>query len=146
MKALFLLFAFLLIPSSTIGSEQLPATPNIEIITAEELKSKLLKHELVTIFDVRNSDAYSTSNDRIKGAIHVKTRRLKYRLGLEPLKGIPKDRTVVTYCSCPHDESAINAAKVLLDAGFTQVRALKGGWQEWLKVKGPIEARPRGTN
>src|SRR5262249_37446874 len=147
------LFAFLLMPALLAGSPpspptslQLAAAPNIESITAEELKSKLLKNELVTILDVRNSDAYSTSADRIKGAIHVKTRRLKYRLGMQPLKGIPRDRTVVTYCSCPHDESALNAAKILMDAGFTQVRALRGGWQEWMKVKGPTEPRPKGVN
>jgi rhodanese-related sulfurtransferase len=144
-RALFFSFVFLLIVASPARA-QLTAAPNIESITAEELKAKILKNEQVTIFDVRNSEAYSTSNDRIKGAIHVKTRRLKYRLGMEPLKGIPKDRTIITYCSCPHDESAINAAKVLMEAGFTQVRTLKGGWQEWLKVKGPIEARPKGTN
>jgi rhodanese-related sulfurtransferase len=78
----------------------------------------------------------------IKGSIHVKLRRLKYRLGFSPLKDIPKDREVVTYCACPADESALSAAEILMDSGFKKVRALKGGWQEWLKISGQVEKRP----
>ena len=117
--------------------------PQIALITADELKAKLARNEPVAIIDVRATSTYAESDTKIKGAIHVKLRRLKYRLGFSPLKDIPRNREVVTYCACPADESALSAAQVLQESGFTRVRALKGGWYEWLKVNGQVEARPK---
>jgi len=117
--------------------------PQIERITAEELKSKLARKKPLTIIDVRASNAYITSDQKIKGAIRVKLRRLKYRLSLPPLKDIPRDREVITYCACSHEETSIRAAQLLLAAGFKNVRALKGGWDAWLKADGQLETKPR---
>ena len=119
-------------------------TYNIELITVSELKTKLVANEPVVIIDVRSAQSYANSDSKIKGAIHVNVRKLKYRLGFPPLKDAPKDREVVTYRSCPSEESAIKAAQVLLESGFKRVRALKGGWPEWKKASGPTEPRPRG--
>ena len=115
-------------------------SPQIEFITAEQLKTKLAKNQPVTIIDVRSTNGLLDSDSRIKGAFHVKLRRLRSRLALPPLKDIPRDREIVTYCACPNDESSIHAAQVLLDAGFKRVRALKGGWVGWKKAKGQIES------
>jgi len=65
----------------------------------EELKAKVAGNEPVTIIDVRATDAYIGSDNKIKGAIRVKLRRLKARLALAPLKDVPHDREVVTYCA-----------------------------------------------
>jgi rhodanese-related sulfurtransferase len=113
----------------------------IPVIAAEELKTRVEKGEAITIIDVRSTNSYVESRDRIKGAIHVKVRRLRSRLNFAPLKDIPRSREVVTYCSCPADEASIEAAKILMDAGFKRVRVLKGGWRVWLKANGPIEPR-----
>jgi len=116
-------------------------TPAVDMITADELKAKLNGNQPVTIIDVRNAEAYSAASTTIKGAIHYKTRKLKYRLNYPPLKGLPKDREIVTYCSCPKDEASIAAAQILLASGFKRVRVLQGGWQEWIRVNGPVEPR-----
>jgi rhodanese-related sulfurtransferase len=115
--------------------------PAIATITAEELKAKLNNNEAVTIIDVRGAEGYAASNTTIKGAFHFKTRRIKSRLKFAPLKDLPKDREIVTYCACPADESSISAAETLQEAGFTRVRVLKGGWNEWLKAKGPLQPK-----
>ena len=120
-----------------------PKSAAVEFIAAEELKSKISKNERVTVIDVRSTDGYTGSDNKIKGAIHVKLRRLKYRLAFPPLKNVPRDAEVITYCACPSDESSVRAAQVLLDAGFKRVRVLKGGWQEWQKVGGQVEPRPK---
>jgi rhodanese-related sulfurtransferase len=117
--------------------------PQVERITTEELKAKLAGKKPLTIIDVRASNAYISSDQKIKGAIRVKLRRLKSRLSLPPLKDLPRDREVVTYCACPHEETSIRAAQVLLAAGFKHVRALKGGWDAWLKVDGQLETKPK---
>src|SRR5215813_7602237 len=135
----FLLPIFIVVGLSALTIQA--QTPAVDMITADELKAKLTGNQPVTIIDVRGSEAYSAATTTIKGAIHYKTRKLKYRLAYPPLKNLPKDREIVTYCSCPKDESSIAAAQILLASGFKRVRVLQGGWQEWLKVNGPVEPR-----
>jgi len=116
----------------------------IEFITAEELKAHIAKNQPVTIIDVRSTGGLGNDERKIKGAIHVKLRRLKSRLGFSPLKDAPRDREVVTYCACPSDEASIRAAQVLLQAGFKRVRVLKGGWVVWQKANGQMETAAKG--
>ena len=115
-----------------------------DFITAEELKAKLSKNEPVMIIDVRSANSLIADN-KIKGAYYVKLRRLKYRLSFPPLRDVPRDRAVVTYCACPNDEASVRAAQILRDSGFKHVRVLKGGWVVWKKVNGQIEPMPRGS-
>lgn len=120
-----------------------PKAPAVNFITAEELKRKISKNEPLTIIDVRSSGAFSESEDKIKGAIRVKLRKLKSRLAVPPLKNVPHDREVITYCACSSDEASIRAAQILSESGFKRVRALQNGWQGWLQAKGPLEPRAR---
>ena len=117
--------------------------PEVEWITVEVLKAKLAKNEAVTIVDLRAVDSFEQSDNTIKGAIHMKARRLRYRLSFTPFKELPRDREIVTYCACPSDEIAIRAFQVFREAGFKRVRVLKGGWQAWLKAGGPLELKPK---
>ena len=111
----------------------------IQFITADELKTRVAKNEPVTIIDVRGSSTMLDNDNKIKGAIYVKLRKLRSRLGLPPLKDVPRNREVVTYCACPNDESSIRAAQTLLQSGFNRVRVLKGGWLAWKKANGQVE-------
>jgi rhodanese-related sulfurtransferase len=125
------------------SSEPQGARP-IEFITAEELKARLENNEPITVLDVRASGDIATSENKIKGALHVKLRRLKYRLALPPLNSVARNSPVVLYCACPNDEAAIRGAEILLDSGFKRVYALKGGWLAWKRSRGQTESRPRG--
>ena len=116
----------------------------VDLITVDELKSKFSANETVLILDVRSSESYANSRNKIKGAFHFNVRKLKFRLRFPPLKDVPKNQPVVTYCACPSEEAAIQAAQVLLENGFTNVKALKGGWVGWQKANGPVE--PRAMN
>jgi rhodanese-related sulfurtransferase len=113
------------------------------MITAEELKTKIAKNEQVTVIDVRSSEGFSNSTTTLKGSLHFKVRKLKGRLNFPPLKDLPRNREIVTYCACPKDEASIAAAQILQAAGFTRVRVLQGGWHEWLRVNGPVQPRTR---
>ena len=119
------------------GAQQNSA--EIQFITADELKTRIAKNELVTIIDVRGSSTMLDNDNKIKGAVYVKLRKLKSRLLLPPLKDVPRNREVVTYCACPNDESSVSAAQVLLESGFKRVLVLKGGWLMWRKANGPVE-------
>ncbi len=116
---------------------------NVAMISADELKTKVTSNHPVTIIDVRSSEGYAASSTTVKGALHFKVRKLKSRLTYPPLKDLPKDREIVTYCACPKDQSSIAAAQILQAAGFKRVKVLQGGWQEWLRVSGPVEPRAK---
>ena len=122
---------------------QAQADPAVQMISAEELKAKVAANQPVTLIDVRSSEGYANSNNTMKGSIHFKLRKLKSRLAFPPLKDLPKDREIVTYCACPNDESSIEAAQILQASGFKRVSVLKGGWQSWLKANGPVEPRTK---
>ncbi len=111
----------------------------VQFVSAEELKAKIAKNEPVAIIDVRATSGLAEADNKIKGAVYVKLRRLKSRLMMPPLKDVPRNREVVTDCACPNDEASIRAAEVLQSAGFSRVRVLKGGWVGWKKMKGQVE-------
>lgn len=113
----------------------------IEMTTAEELKTKVAANAPLTIIDVRSSEGYAASSTTIKGAMHFKLRKLKARLTFAPLKDLPRDREIITYCACPKDQASISAAQILKANGFKHVRVLQGGWHEWLKANGPVEPK-----
>jgi rhodanese-related sulfurtransferase len=118
--------------------------PEVAFITAEELKTKMASNAPVTVLDFRGSEGYAASTTTIQGALHFNVRKLKHRLSFAPLKDLPRDREIVTYCACPKDQSSISAAQILQASGFTRVRVLQGGWQEWLKVNGPVQPKAKG--
>jgi rhodanese-related sulfurtransferase len=136
-----LLIFVALLSSALVADAQLPAP--VSRITVDELKAKLERNESVTIIDVRSPEGFANSSTTVKGSIHFKLRKLKSRLRYAPLKDLPRNSEIVTYCACPNDESSITAAQILLDSGFTRVRVLQGGWSEWGKAKGPVQPRTR---
>jgi len=115
----------------------------VSMITAEDLKAKLARNEPVTIIDVRSSEGFAGSSTTVKGSVHFKLRKLKSRLRFPPLKDLPRDSEIVTYCACPKDEASITAAQILQASGFTRVRVLQGGWHEWIKANGPVQPRAK---
>ena len=127
----------------TAIAAQAQADPPVQMISAEELKTKVAANQPITLIDVRSSQGYANSSNTMKGAIHFKLRKLKSRLAFPPLKDSPKDREIVTYCACPNDEASIEAAQILQASGFKRVSVLKGGWQGWLKANGPVEPRTK---
>jgi rhodanese-related sulfurtransferase len=49
------------------------------------------------------------------------------RAALDVLATDVRDRTIVTFCTCPNEASAALLAKQLIDAGYRRVRVLTGG-------------------
>lgn len=129
-----------LVLGAIAGQAQQPA---INMITAEELKTKMTNNQPVVIVDVRSAEGFANSTTTVKGSIHFKLRKLKYRLQYPPFKDLPRNAEIVTYCACPKDEASIAAAEVLQSSGFTRVRVLQGGWTEWLRANGPVQPRAR---
>ena len=63
-------------------------------ITADEVKERLDRGEEFAFVDTRNPQAWSQSDRKLPNAIRVPAGELE-----QHLDEIPKDRTVITYCT-----------------------------------------------
>jgi rhodanese-related sulfurtransferase len=103
--------------------------PQFETITAAELKAGLDRNEIVVI-DVRSIEQYKASH--IPGSLHIPVPRVQGEIPY-----LPKDKTFVTYCTCPAEESSGDAA-LILAAGGMKAKALVGGMEAWTQLGQPL--------
>jgi rhodanese-related sulfurtransferase len=92
-------------------------------ITAEELKALLDKDEAIVI-DVRNVEDFVDGH--IPGALQIP---LSFVEGEIPW--FPRDKKIVTYCTCPAEETSGHAVLILQRGGLTNAAALVGGLDTW---------------
>ena len=87
----------------------------------------------MAILDVRDVDAYAASH--IPGALQIPLARVEGEIPY-----LPKDKPLITYCTCPHDEAAIEAVQIMRHGGMTNGRVLHGGLQEWTRLGYPTSS------
>lgn len=63
-------------------------------VTVDEIKERMERGELFTFVDTRNPKAWSEANAKLPGAIRVPADEVE-----QHLQEIPKERTVITYCT-----------------------------------------------
>ena len=117
-------------PSQPVPSHNDAAS--IPRVTVEELK-KLVADKKVVVIDVRGTDAYQLGH--IKGSVNLPLDRIQ----AGEVKSLPKDKKLVTYCSCPAENSSSVAAEALSKAGFKDLGVLLGGTIAWEKAGGEME-------
>jgi rhodanese-related sulfurtransferase len=108
------------------------ADSQVSRITVVELK-KLVADGQVVVVDVRPAEAYNS--ERIKGAINLPLDKI--RAG--EYKNLPRDKRIVTYCSCGAEQTSAAAARQLENAGFKNSAALLGGTNAWKQSGGEME-------
>jgi Rhodanese-like domain len=132
------------IPASTQTKSDQTKAPDVQTITAEELKVKLAKKDPVTILDVRASDSYVSSENKIEGAIFVRFRRLRSWLAPNRLSRMfPRSGNRHLLCLSKRGNqhpcrACSHGSRLPARAGF------EGGWQAWLKANGQWDSRPKG--
>jgi rhodanese-related sulfurtransferase len=101
-----------------------------------EMTPQLFKQAIcsgqVMLIDVRMLDEYVQS--RIKGAKSAPT---KEQL-LQMVKYLPLQTNIYVYCK-KGKERMYEAATVLHQQGFINIYCLKGGFDEWQKLKLPVD-------
>ncbi len=107
---------------------QIAKVPRIE---PAALKAKMDKGE-VTVVDVRVVDAYRAGH--IPGALQIP---LEYVAGEIPW--FPRDKQIITYCSCPAEETSGHAVLILSEGGLANGAALRGGLDAWERAGLPTE-------
>ncbi len=103
-------------------------------IKADELK-KLIesKDKTIVIVDTQPKGAYDSGH--IKGAISF-----PWAQDIKSPGKLPKDKTLILYCDCGHEEDSIDTAKQLKNKwGYSNLKILDGGWSGWLKLSYPTE-------
>ena len=68
--------------------------PEATRITVDEVKQRLERGEQFTFVDSRNPKAWAEADKKLPNAIRVPAEELE-----QHLDEIPKDRTVITYCT-----------------------------------------------
>jgi rhodanese-related sulfurtransferase len=63
-------------------------------VTADEVKERMARGEQFTFVDTRNPQAWGEAKTKLPGAIRVPADEVDAHLS-----EIPKDRTVITYCT-----------------------------------------------
>ena len=94
-----------------------------------------LKEGGVTVIDVRGPDEFSGPLGHIAKAKNLPVGDLPNRLAeIEAIK----DQSIILVCRT--DKRSANAATLLRDAGFRDVRVLRGGMERWNRTGLPIES------
>jgi rhodanese-related sulfurtransferase len=108
------------------------AKEQVDLISAKELKEKMMANHAVTIIDVREEHEWRQGH--IPHAIHLS----KGIIERDIEKTIPKlDQTLVLYCSGGF--RSVLAASNLKKMGYTKVYSLERGFTHWSGLNYPIE-------
>jgi rhodanese-related sulfurtransferase len=54
----------------------------------------------------------------------------------------PADQLLVVYCEGGDCQTSVSLAKLIHQRGFTDIRILFGGWEEWSAAGLPEQRRP----
>ena len=86
----------------------------------------------IAIVDIRPLGQRSLGH--VDGDLHVPLDALAARKA-----ELPSDRTLVFYCSCPAEELALDAARLVMRSGNSRVGVLVGGYDGWREAGGPVK-------
>jgi len=98
-------------------------------ITVDELNGAMAGEHAPLVVDVRSGMARQLDSRQIPGALLVDMSTVD-----QVVRGIPLDRELVIYCSCPNEVSAAKAAQSLIALGYRNVRPLLGGLDAWAQA------------
>lgn len=99
-----------------------------ERITIAELQQLQKDNTRLILLDVRRERNFQESGRVAIGSVRVNPDR-----SVESARelGLPQDTLLVAFCKCPDEKTSGRVAKELKQAGWSDVRALIGGWNAW---------------
>ena len=111
-------------------------TMEVTRVTIDEIKARMDRGEEFTFLDARNPEAWAEADTKLPGALRVPANEVE-----QHLSEIPRDRTVITYCTCPHEASSAEVAQKLASHGYRNVHPLFIGFEAWKKAGLPLEPK-----
>jgi rhodanese-related sulfurtransferase len=123
---------------TTTAESTAPAGLEATRVTADEVMARLSRGEPLVFVDARGEEAWNESSEKLPGALRLSPEVKDVE---ETLPIIPRDRSVITYCDCPHEESAARVARFLAGRGYSDVHPLYGGVEAWRRAGGALVPR-----
>jgi rhodanese-related sulfurtransferase len=117
---------------AVISCGESPPTDQVQPMESAELAERIRGGNAPVIVDVRSRGEYAAGH--IPGAVNIPVRQLPKRL--DDLVG-DKIAEVVVYCQ--RGTRSASAAKVLVRAGYTNVRELEGHMRDWRQAGHPTQ-------
>jgi rhodanese-related sulfurtransferase len=124
-----------IVTATFTGSVFLALSAEFQYISPKELKKLIETKADILVVDVQPKIAYEIGH--IKGAINF-----PWASEIKGPVNLPKDKLLVMYCDCAHEEDSTDVAKQLTEEwGYksSNIKLLKGGWSGWLKLGYPTE-------
>ena len=131
-----LMCACLLVPVSMLAfAQEESASQSFPSIKCEELK-KMIDRKADDILVVSNDPQDSYKEGHIPGAASF-----PWVDTLKPPIALPRNKTLILYCSCAHEEDSSDMATQLARFGYRNIKLLEGGFLQWQKLKYPVEKK-----
>jgi rhodanese-related sulfurtransferase len=131
-----LLVIFLGIFTLTLaGSVSPSSSAEFQHISPEELKKLMKSKGGFLVVDAQPKSAYEMGH--IRGAVN-----LPWAKEIEGPVKLPRNKLLVIYCDCTHEEDSADLAAQLIekwDYKSSDIKLLTGGWSGWLKLGYPIQ-------
>jgi len=119
--------------SAAHGAGACEATDNIPRVSVGELKRQMDEGADMVVVDTLYPYWYRKGH--IKGAINF-----PWAETLREPTVLPRTKLLVLYCDCACEETSADVAEQLArDWGYKNIKVLKGGWVEWVKLGYPTE-------
>ena len=120
----------------TAGGFEDPTTlsaPPPQFIAPAEIKKMIDNHDSsFQLVDTQPEEAFAEGH--IPGAINY-----PWVQQVKPPVPLPRNKMLVLYCPCNHDEDSIDMYKKLAEFGYLNTKILEGGWYKWVAMKLPVE-------
>jgi len=120
------------------------ALASIEAISAQDVKERLDSGDVDLVVDVREPKEWEGGH--LPGAVNVPRGMLELRADPEspatdPALSGNKDARVIVYCLKAPGARSVLAAQTLGNMGYSNVAAMRGGFEEWQAEGLPAEQR-----
>ena len=102
----------------------------LQHVSAGELKNLIESKSNILVVDAQPKKAYEAGH--IKGAINF-----PWAKEIGGPVDLPRNRPLIIYCDCSHEEDSIDVAKQLIEEfGYdsNNIKVLSGGWSGWVKL------------
>jgi len=128
-------FGFLAIASLIAFAQEERASSDFPRVAPDELK-KMIESKSSDFLVVSNDPQESFDEGHIPGAVS-----LPWVNQLRGPVNLPRNKTLILYCACAHEEDSSDMAAKLAQFGYRNVKLLDGGILKWTELKYPIEKK-----
>ncbi len=106
----------------------------VQHIKPDELKNLIETNDPnILVVDTQPRASYDLGH--VRGAINF-----PWALDIKSPGNLPKDKTLILYCDCAHEEDSTAVAQNLMSKfRYTKIKVLEGGWSKWQQLGYPVE-------